>query len=292
MANTRELRRRIRSVKNTSQITKAMEMVAATKMRRAQNQALAGRPYVETLKITLAKVLTSLDKLTHILFSKNDAQRAAVLVLSTDKSLCGSLNTSLFRVLLGLEEDIDVKVENIDFYTLGRKGREFVAKTGRQLSGDFENHEVVNYSKAVFTRKFFQKLFMETKVQSVYILYPHFVSTLRQEPRLIKILPVEHPRETAESILTEFEMEEEFIFEPNKAQLLDYLLTHYLDTAVYQTLLETKASEHSARMIAMKNATDNADELTDDLTLTYNQVRQDAITSELSEITTASLALE
>lgn len=286
MPNNRELRRRIRSVKNTSQITKAMQMVAATKMRRAQNQALSGRPYLEELRIGLHNLLASLETPTHPFLTPNTASNALVLVLSTDKSLCGSLNSNLFRRILMLKEEIG---KEVTYYTIGRKAREFVIKTGRTLEGDFVNDEVITFGKASGLQKVFSKLFLENNFSDLYILYPHFVSTLVQEPKLVRVLPVEE-----KSLLTENgdETNKEYIFEPNYQFILDYLLKHYLDVVFYQTMLETKASEHSARMIAMKNATDNANELREELTLNYNQVRQGAITNEILEIASASAALE
>lgn len=285
MANTRELRRRIKSVKNTSQITKAMQMVAATKMRRAQNQALSGRPYSQTLNYSLSNLLPKLDITTHPLLAENTASDTGVILLSTNKALCGALNTNLFRSLQNqFGQNKDVK-----YFSVGLKGRNFIVKTGKTLEADFENPEAVIFRQARQINNLVKNLFLEGLVKEVYLAFPDFISTLRQEPRIIKLLPIDPQALYLQASGTP---QTEFLFEPDPSTLLDFILNHFLETKIYQALLETKASEHSARMMAMQNATDNALELVDDLQLTYNQTRQAAITNELLEITTASAALQ
>ncbi len=306
MANTRELRRRIRSVKNTAQITKAMQMVAATKMRRAQNQAVNGRPYSFNLSSALERLLPLINIESHPLLRSNGARTQGVILLSTDKSLCGALNTNLFRLLSasGLVSSDTV------FYTVGKKGRNFVARSGRNLLADFENLDHVIFRQAIQLSKLAMDAFKAGEVGEVYLVYPGFVSTLRQEPTKVKLLPIDLESVIA-SVAKQSSLEhnpnkivsspaqpdprndggKEFLFEPSPEKLLEYLLVHNLQMKIYQSLLETKASEHSARMIAMQNATDNALDLVSDLNLTYNQTRQDAITKELLEITTAAMAM-
>lgn len=298
MANTRELRRRIRSVKNTAQITKAMQMVAATKMRRAQNQALNGRPYSFNLSSALERLLPLVNVESHPLLGGNGVSTQGVILLSTDKSLCGALNTNLFRMLTssGLTSG------NTIFYTVGKKGRNFVARSGKNLQADFPNLDVVTFREAVQLAKLTMDAFRAKEVGEVYLVYPRFVSTLRQEPTKVKLLPVDlesvilasearpESKDSGQTRMTE--TQKEFIFEPDPDKLLDYILVHHIQMKIYQALLETKASEHSARMIAMQNATDNALELVDDLNLAYNQTRQETITKELLEITTAALAMQ
>ncbi|HBQ51214.1 ATP synthase F1 subunit gamma [Candidatus Daviesbacteria bacterium RIFCSPLOWO2_01_FULL_38_10] len=277
MANTRELRRRIKSVKNTSQITRAMEMVAATKMKRAQNQAISGRPYKENLYSSLARLLPKIDQESHPLLVGNGSKTAGVVLLSTDKGLVGALNTNLIRTLVGSTNAI--------YYTVGKKGRSFVVKTGKELAGDFENRDSVTFRQAVQLTKMITDAFNAGEIGEVYLVYPQFISTLKQEAKKVKLLPIS--LESIETVYTK-----EFLFEPNVDALLDFILMHHIETQIYQALLETKASEHSSRMVAMKNATDNAKELVEDLTLTYNQTRQDAITKEILEISSASVAIE
>lgn len=282
MASTREIRRRIRSTRNIGQITKAMQMVAATKMRRAQNQAIGGRPYSESLDQTLARLLPNTTE-ENPLLSENETGGTGVILLSTDKSLCGALNTNLFRALQNFSKD-----KRISVFTVGKKGRDFSVRTNKDLKADFENKEQVTFRDAMAVARLVSDAFLDKELKECYLIYPHFISTLRQEPVVTKILPVSAELKE-EKVASE---RGEFLYEPNPSELLDYVLTHYIEEKIYQAMLETKASEHSARMMAMQNATDNAKELVDDLTLTYNQTRQDSITKELLEIASAGAALE
>lgn len=304
MANTRELRRRIRSVKNTAQITRAMQMVAATKMRRSQNQAQAGRPYNMTLNEAINQLLPRLDQVSHPLLKQSSSQTTAILLVSTDKALCGALNTNLFRATINLLKDL----KEVKFYTLGSKGRQFTVRMGKELVADFPNSDVVEFRTASQIARLAIDAYLKGDIGQFLVIYPDFVSTLRQEPRVMKLLPVsiqdlvlevgglenepKTPRGTHGTRDTRGTSPGEFLFEPDLGLLLEYVLNHFVQVKIYQAILETKASEHSARMIAMKNATDNAKELVQDLTLSYNQTRQDAITRELLEITSALAALE
>lgn len=295
MSNTRELRRRIKSVKNTAQITKAMQMVAATKMRRAQVQATSGRPYAEQLKISLSRLLPKINLSSHPLLVGNDSEATAVIFLSTDKGLVGALNTNLMRTLAS-----DTDSWKPIFYTVGKKGRNFVVKTGGDLKADFENLDTITFRQAKQLAKMLIDSFQAKEIGQAFIIYPQFVSTLKQEPKQVKLLPIdlqsvilrssEGSRDSSPAM--DQNDNSEFIFEPGPDALLDYILVHHLEEQIYQALLETKASEHSARMMAMQNATDNAKEIVEDLTLTYNQTRQSAITTELLEITTAQVAMQ
>lgn len=292
MANTRELRRRIKSVKSTAQITKAMQMVAASKMKKAQNQALNGRPYNFNLNYALRRLLPLVNLESRPLLHGNDSKIKGIAVFSTDKGLCGALNTNLFRFL----STADFLSTDTIFYTVGKKGRNFIARTGRNLQADFENPDVVIFREALQLGKLLIDSFLSKEIGEAYLVYPKFISTLRQESTSLKILPIEYheleklvavdqPEEKSENL------GQEFLFEPDPNKLLDYLLLHFVRMKIYQSLLETKASEQSSRMIAMQNATDNASDLVSDLNLTYNQTRQDAITKELLEIVTAQVAM-
>ena len=327
MPSTKELRRRIRSVKNTAQITKAMQMVAATKMRRAQNTALNGRPYSETLQQVITELMPAINLGMNPLLQENDSTKTAVLLLTTDKSLCGALNSNVLRVAQQFcassrtesERSADLSSRRNDkreviFFTLGKKGRDFVVKTGKDLEADFENSDVIDYRTVKQIANILIQSFLEQKIGEVYILYPDFVSTLKQEPKLEKILPISQSellKSLSVSGLTNTTssrtnvrdlqisrsarndaQQDEFIFDTSKQQLLDFVLTHFIQQKIYQSMLETKASEHSARMIAMKNATDSASDLVTDLNLAYNRTRQEGITKELLEITSALAALD
>ena len=292
MANTRELRRRIKSTKNTAQITKAMQMVSAVKMRRAQDQALNGRPYSENLNEALSRLLPRVDIKSHPLLSGNDSKATGVIILSTDKGLCGSLNTNIIRTIMNARFE-----GNTLFYTVGKKGRNFVVKSGKTLTADFENPDLVIFRKAVQLTNMVKDSFTSGEVGQVYLVYPQFISTIKQEPKMVKLLPVEVSSvvvsDSLKSTATKNDTaNNEFLYEPNVDALLDSLLLHEIQIKIYQALLETKASEHSSRMVAMKNATDNAKELVEDLTLNYNQVRQDSITREILDISSAAAAME
>ncbi len=291
MPNLRDLRLRIRSVKNTAQITKAMQMVSATKMRRAQTQAVSARPYISTLSQILGYAADRIVGYDHPLLKENESSRIGVILLTTDKGLCGSLNTNILR-LVQTSPELS-KQSDITFFTLGRKGRDFLVRTQKNLEADFENPERIEFKQAISLRRMIVEAFTSGKIGKAYILYPEFISTLRQEPRLIRLLPIDQDLLT--SFLQQFKKEElsaDYLFEPQLSEVLDYALTHFLDTKIYQCLLETNASEHSARMMAMQNATDNAKELVTDLQLTYNQARQSAITTQILEIASAGAALE
>lgn len=286
MPSTRELRRRIRSVKNTAQITKAMQMVSATKMRRAQIQALAGRPYLDALQNSLATLISKTSKVSHPLLLENGSKEKVILVLSSDRSLCGALNTNIFKKIQSYSQE----QSNLKFMTIGSKGRNFVVKTEKALEADFANLETVKFSESAQIARILIKQFLNKEIGEVHIIYPHFVSTLSQETRIVKVLPISGLPTDATS--KQRLIQTDILLEPNPASLLEYVLVHFVEMAVYQTMLETKASEHSARMISMQNATDNAKDLASDLNLQYNQTRQAAITNELLEITSALAALE
>lgn len=296
MANTHKLRRRIKSIKNTTQITKAMQMVAATKMRRAQEQAASGRPYNENLYLSIARLLPKVSLDSHQLLMGNGAKGIGVIVLSTDKGLVGALNTNLVRKILAMQ----FSPKDLSFYTVGKKVRNFVVRTGQNLQADFENIDTVSFRQAKLLSRLLIDAFLAQEIGQLYLVYPHFISTIKQEARQLRLLPIslssilQDSRELGkDSKLTVSQDDRnEFLFEPEANSLLDLLLVHYIDEQIYQALLETKASEHSARMIAMQNATDNAKQLLEDLNLTYNQTRQAAITTELLEITTAQVAMQ
>ena len=291
MPSTRDIRRRIKSVKNTAQITKAMQMVAASKMRRAQQAALSGRPYATLMNQVLAQVTEKLSDFSHPLTEKREGRKKAVILVSTDKGLCGALNTNLLR------EAAKDDQENTIFITAGRKGSQYIARTGRQLAGEFNYSDTPVFAEARTISKFAQKLFLDEEVDQVEVLFTNFVSTLTQHPDRRTILPVGEITAVESDVSGENKPEEldiesvEYLFEPGADQVLGALLPHYLNYIVYQLLLETKASEHSARMVAMKSATDNAQSMIKDLTLEYNKIRQANITSELLEITGAAMAM-
>ena len=292
MPSTRDLRRRIKSIRNTAQITKAMQMVAAAKMRKAQQAAVAGRPYASLMNEVLAEVTANAGDFSHPLTEVREIRKRAVIVVSTDKGLCGALNSNLLREAARFDKQTTV------YITAGRKASQFIARTKRQLAAEFTYKDAPLFGEARAISRFAQDLFTKGEVDAVDILFTNFISTLAQKPEVRTLLPV------GEIKAVHAELEEgtadggkllkgatEFLFEPGADQVLGSLLPHYLNFQVYQILLEAKASEHSARMVAMKNATDNAQQLIKDLTLEYNKLRQANITKELLEITTAQMAM-
>jgi F-type H+-transporting ATPase subunit gamma len=287
MPSTRDIRRRIKSVKNTAQITKAMQMVAASKMRRAQQLAVAGHPYADLLNRVLVSLKNHVDHTLHPLLEEREVKKELVLVISTDKGLCGGLNTNLFRELSQFDS------AGTDFASSGRKARQFLARTKRNLLADFELADQPSFLQSKSVSKFLIEKFRNGEVDKVTVLFSRFVNTLTQQPRAFQLLPIS-PALANQVAAGESDVAEgtEFLFEPTAYEVLDSILPYYVHFGVYQMILDARASEHSARMVAMKNATDNAKNLVKDLTLEYNKVRQASITSELLEITTAQMALQ
>lgn len=291
MPSTRDIRRRIKSVKNTAQITKAMQMVASSKMRKAQLAALAGRPYAQQMNTMLADATASATDFAHPLMEQRGGKKRAVILVSTDKGLCGALNSNLTREAMKFDKDTTV------FICAGKKGAQFVSRTKRQLAAEFTYKDAPLFAEARAISKFAQDLFLKGEVDHVDVLYTNFVSTLVQKPEVTTLLPIGEIKGVQAGVHGEATNTElkasglEFQFEPRADKVLSELLPHYLNFQVFQFLLEAKASEHSSRMVAMKNATDNAKQLIKDLTLEYNKLRQANITKELLEITTAQMAL-
>ena len=281
MPSTLDLRRRIKSVKNTAQITKAMQMVAASKMRKAQAAAIAGRPYQELLARVLAAVKGRVDPGSHLLLAVRPVNQELILIFSTDKGLCGPLNANLFRELGEIDR------EKSEYAVSGRKAVQFITRTRRKLTADFALKDTIHFSEIRPIAKFVSDMFISGEVEQVRVLHPKFVNTLVQQPVLRTLLPIP----VKELGIEGAESGGEYLFEPDEHSVLDAILPHYIAFQIFQMALDARASEHSARMVAMKNATDNAKELIKDLTLEYNKVRQANITTELLEITTAQLAV-
>jgi F-type H+-transporting ATPase subunit gamma len=285
-ANTRDIRRRIKSVKNTAQITKAMQMVAASKMRKAQNAAMAGRPYADLMN----RVLVSLSKRTNPelspLLEVREVKKELVLVVSTDKGLCGALNTNLLR------ETLQFDGKPAAYVATGRKAVQYLARTRKELLADFQLKDAPSLVDTKAISKFLIEKFLSKEVDKVSVLYTKFINTLSLKPTVQTILPIS-PADLPKAVEDKESGDDtlEFRYEPSAAEVLAGILPHYVHYQVYQMVLDARASEHSARMVAMKSATDNAKQLIKDLTLEYNKVRQASITTELLEITTAQLAL-
>lgn len=292
MPSTRDIRRRIKSVKNTAQITKAMQMVASAKMRRAQQAALAGRPYAMLMNEVLAAATAGAGEFTHPLMEKRAViKKRALILITTDKGLCGALNTNLLREAAKWDKDTTV------FICAGKKGAQWAGRLKRELAAEFSYKDTPQFAEARAISKFAQDLFLEGKVDAVDVLYTNFINTLVQKPESRQLLPLGELKALEAGLEGEGvgeklgEATREYLFEPVAATVLGNLLPHYLNYQVFQFLQEAKASEQSARMVAMKNATDNAKQIIKDLTLEYNKLRQANITKELLEITTAQMAM-
>jgi F-type H+-transporting ATPase subunit gamma len=282
MASTRELRRRIRSIGSTAQITKAMQMVAASKMRKAQQAAITVRPFVRLLYRIQRRAATQAVEFKHPLLQARTVNRRAVILVSSDKGLCGALNSNLFRLAGRYDPHSTI------FITAGRKAAQFVARTRRRLVADFPYGDTPRFPEARAIAALARDHFLKGEVDEVRIVAARFINTLTQQPVDLGFLPVGEikgltiPGAEAEEALHADTAE--FLFEPGPEALLGYLLGHYLNIFVYTVLLNAKASEHSARMVSMKSATDNAEAMIKDLTLAYNKLRQGYITQELLEI--------
>jgi F-type H+-transporting ATPase subunit gamma len=286
MANPQHMRRRIRGVRNISQITKAMQMVAASKMRRAQQAALAGRPYASLMNEVLVSLQQRTDAKLHPLLEVREVKRELVIVLSTDTGLAGALNTNLLR------EATRFSADKTGYVTAGKKARLFLARTRRELLADFELRDAPTFVQTKAISKFATDKFLAREVDRVSVLYTHYINTINQKAvvqTLLPISPFELPH--APSADGKHDPMLGYVFEPAPETVLDVMLPYYVQYQVYQMILDARASEHSARMVAMKNATDNAVQLIKDLTLEYNKVRQASITTELLEIATAQMAL-
>ncbi|MGH7976538.1 MAG: ATP synthase F1 subunit gamma [Limisphaerales bacterium] len=291
MPSTRDIRRRIKSVKNTAQITKAMQMVAAAKMRKAQQAALVGRPYADLMNQILAHAAPRIASFNHPLMTKREIKKRAIILVSTDRGLCGGLNGNLFREAAKTDKATV-------FITAGKKGSQFVARTKRNLAAEFTYKDAPSFAEARAISKFAQDLFLKGEADAVDILFTNYISTLVQQPKIVPFLPVGKIKAVTVGVnapaeeLQDASASAGFIeFEPDERSVLGALLPHSLNFQVHQILLEAKASEQSARMVAMKNATDNAKQLIKDLTLEYNKLRQANITKELLEIASAQMAV-
>ena len=283
MANLRDIRRRIKSVKNTSQITRAMQLVAASKMKRAQDSALAGRPYAHLLAKILGPVAGRVVDFQHPFLEARTVSTRGIIVVSTDKGLCGGLNSNLFRELPSREE-------SVKYITVGRKAAQFISRSGRDLSADFAISDHVHFPEVRAVINFAVDSYMNGTIDSVEVMYSSFVNTLRQDPKLVPLLPLTSIEEALKSLGIEVSDtdDREMNYEPSSEIILQELLPLFVRREFFSMVQGAKASEHSARMVAMKAATDNANNLVDSLTLDYNKARQAAITQEILEIAAAT----
>jgi len=287
MPSTRDIRRRIKSVKNTRQITKAMELVAASKMKRAQQAALAGRPYSNLLSDVLAALANKIDEAAHPFLVEREVKTRGILLITTDRGLCGSLNANLFKLV----QEVRTPAK---YYSIGRKGTQFLARTNRAVVADFQVHDRVPFSQVKVASEFMVRQYLDGTIDTIEVIYSRFTNTMVQHPRVRPVLPLRSLKEFLDQLAVDTGTvrvphadDREVLFEPGMVEVLNALLPFYVDHQLHQLALSAKASEHSARMVAMKTATDNANELIGDLTLEYNKARQAGITQEILEIAAA-----
>ncbi len=290
MPSIRQLRRRIRGVQNTRQITRAMELVASSRLRRAQERVLASRPYAERIRQVIDNLAAvSGAQELHPLLQVRPVSHAALILFTTSRGLCGSLNANMVRAVVRFILDRGISV---DIIAVGTKGPALLRTVGLSGSVSAEYRDLGNYPNLADILSISRSTidgFANAAYDEVYVGFSQFVNLMRQEPTLTRILPIT-PEELDRSEVRAFQ-QVDYIYEPDSDAVLSTLLPRFIEAQIYRALLESIASEHSARMIAMRNATENAEEILGDLTLTYNKVRQTAITNEVIEIATAAKAI-
>ena len=289
MASLRDIRRRIKSVKNTRQITKAMELVAASKMKKAQQAALAGRPYANLMADMLAALAGRVEEIyEHPFIAKRPINTRGILLVTSDKGLAGPLNANLFKLVTEIKGQVK-------YVAVGRKGAQFLARSKRDLVADFTVSDRVVFSEVKTVVEFMVKMYLEGTIDTIEVVYARYKNTLVQESIVRPLLPLTNVREFIATNRTgadgvKFKDDRDMLYEPNIKSVLEALLPFYINRWVYQMILSAKASEHSARMVAMKTAKDNATKLVGELSLEYNKARQAGITQEILEIAAASFA--
>jgi F-type H+-transporting ATPase subunit gamma len=297
MASTREIRRRIKSVKNTAQITKAMQMVASSKMRRAQERVRQARPYAGQIRELVSRLADAVGEDIGegvALLKQRPVHSIGIVMITPDRGLSGALPSNINRHAASSAQELQNKQADqgrrpdVSFVAVGRKGRDFVVRSQQKLIAEFTNYgDRPGMNDASAIAQVAVDSFQKGEVDAVYLVYASFVSTMSQQPITVQLLPVQPPSKD-ENDEDDQRKALEYIYEPDARTIFEALLPRYVDVQVYQAMLETVASQYSAQMVAMKNATDNANELVQDLTLTYNKARQAAITTQILEVVAGS----
>jgi F-type H+-transporting ATPase subunit gamma len=292
MAAGKEIRGKIKSVENTKKITKAMEMVAASKMRKAQERMRSARPYSEKVRNIAANLGKANPEYTHAFMKTNDVKATGIIVVSTDKGLCGGLNTNVLRAVTQKLRELQSAGSAVQTVAIGNKGLGFLNRIGAQVvSHVTQLGDTPHLERLIGPVKVLLDQYAEGKLNAVYISYTKFINTMRQEPVVEQLLPLSAAKMEAESKAAGGDHGWDYIYEPDAKAVIDELLLRYVEALVYQAVAENMASEQSARMVAMKAATDNAGNLIGELKLVYNKTRQAAITKELSEIVSGAAAV-
>jgi F-type H+-transporting ATPase subunit gamma len=292
MAAGKEIRGKIKSVENTKKITKAMEMVAASKMRKAQDRMRSARPYSDKVRNIAANLGKANPEYTHAFMKTNDSKAVGFIVVSTDKGLCGGLNTNLLRALTTKLRELQEQGYAIQTVAIGNKGFSFLNRVGAPVvSHVTQLGDTPHLDRLIGPVKVLLDQYAEGKLSAVYLCYTRFINTMKQEPVVESLLPLSAAKMEAEARASGGEPGWDYIYEPDPQAVIDELLVRYVEALVYQAVAENMASEQSARMVAMKAATDNAGNLIAELKLVYNKTRQAAITKELSEIVAGAAAV-
>ena len=286
MAGAKEIRTKIKSIQNTQKITKAMEMVAASKMRKAQDRMAAARPYANKMRNVIGHLANAHPEYKHPYLIDREVKRVGYIVVSSDRGLCGGLNINLFKAVVSSMKEWSDKGVDIDVCTIGKKAASFFSRVGGNIVSELSSigdtpraHELIGSVKVMLDA------YDEGKIDRVYLVFNDFVNTMTQEAHIEQVLPLEQKADE------ELEYHWDYIYEPNAKDVLDALLMRYVESLVYQGVVENIACEMSARMIAMKSASDNAGDIIDELQLVYNKARQAAITQEISEIVSGAAAV-
>ena len=289
MSDAKEIRAKITSIQNTQKITRAMQMVAASKMRRAQDRMQASRPYAEKVKIVISHLAQGRLEYKHPYLIERGPKRVGFIVVSTDRGLCGGLNANLLRVTVQGMRTWHEKETPIDICSIGKKAESFFKRMGGNIVSSISNlGNKPGVLDVIGTIKVMLDLYNEEKLDRIYLVYNKFINTMIQKPMLEMVLPIVN---TAPIIEKNEKFSWDYLYEPDAKGLLDALLVRYIESLVYQGVVENIACEQAARMVAMKNASDNASELIDELQLMYNKARQASITRELSEIVAGAAAV-
>ncbi len=288
MSSTKEIRNKIKSIKNTQKITKAMEMVAASKMRRAQERMLATKPYAQKIRQVVAHLACGQSEFHHAFLEKREIKRVGLIIVTTDRGLCGGLNVNLLkhtllRIRQWREKNIDV-----DLCLIGAKGEAFFKRFGGQIVGSVAHlGDKPEVQQLIGVIKVMLNAYETQKIDGLYLVYNDFINTMTQRPLVQQLLPIAMDAVGTENLQYHWD----YIYEPDSKSLVDILLKRYMESQVYQSVVENTACEQAARMVAMKNASENAGELIAELQLVYNKVRQAAITQELAEIIAGASAV-
>ena len=285
-SSTKEIKRRIRSVRNTEQITRAMEMVAGAKLRKAQERLEGARPFGEHMRQVINRVLSYSLQLDHPFLEEREVRTTGYLVVTSDRGLCGGYNSNLLRKLIS---ELEEEKEN-QFFVVGRRGRDYLRRRGYHIVSEYLNVEdVPGWEQVESLGEMAVQMFLDGVVDELYVCYNHFINALQQKPVFLRLLPMAPPDPEELPPVNETLY---FQYEPGAEAVLNSLLPRYINSSIYSALLEAKTSEHGARRTAMNAATKNAEEMIDRLTYTYNQARQASITQELLEIVNSAEALK